>query len=1146
MMHSDSRSSFSSRSLQFLGFFCTVCLAVLALTAAFKFSAPLSSDTVVLPVEVFPPDGASMHSERVAVEVSDPTGVDWLYVKGHALGYHKSDYADQNGYDQKASFRINGGDWVPISNSTAECVYPDRLYKIDSEDTGTTAGCIGGPLHTVRLEVPVSGTGALTAGTNEIEFRFNGTDGFGSGYRILDFELRTSQGGANAIDGTQFVEADYDSWTAPDGGDASNGGSLWRQRNFLKEGPGGDVIVASCADCHARTGEDLKFYNYSNKSIQARSRFHGLTDQQAKDVAAYIRQVDIDLPTGYTVADAGRPWNPPYQPGPNLAEKPAELWAAGAGLEWVLDDEQEVPGTDRDMATYMIPNGPSDLSVVHPDSTLQAWKQPIAMQLPDWNNWLPDVHPFDVYGQSAWEGTNLYSVYRDEIVNEWDDPSQLQADVDAAINDAQTCSQYIQGAAETMRRFNIARWQSEYESLSKDPQYEGSPDPKIDELGAHQWMSVKLWEVHNQYDLQTVTRQMYTPNNDCGRFWGGNHRSWLGNNNSIYDVAPHKNSKPEYPNSDTYADSRQNQFFTSAWYELQLILGPNQGNNDHGNPFDWNYHAPHISSHDRIYGHSQGLRQLRGQVVVQQQKSMYRTTLNNEFDPGWNMHNMQPTRMFWSQNDAPLESMNQATRRDVTEAIMRAWITYSDRIATSDWPRGENWGSGELLPSSYTPTSGSTIGDAGSKADYIYRMMPKAQNLGVSADVIDEFARWGESMWPNGNWEQWFCSTCSPDATPSQTLALNQGWSLVSSHVAPSEAALETVFDPILSDVVLVKDDNGDSFFPSENINSIGDWSAAEAYFVYSEASHSLEMSGMSVNETAELELTAGWNLVPYYPRSSMTTEDAFASLGNDLVIVKNIEGEFYLPEDNIDTIAETQPGQGYKVYVRNDVTLQYPSSSKSTAAGSASKSGGESRRAASLSTGNLIVEAPGQPNGARIEVQTPDGQVVGSGTVRDGRAAVVVYEDSPMTPADDGAKSGERLLLYARASGTASPEPMQIDGVRNLLTQTTPSELVYKSDLLASVRLERTAAQSVRLRPSAPNPVQSTATLRFSLPSETDVTLEVYDVLGRRIQRLVNGRKSAGWHSMQFDARRLSSGVYFLRLDAAGVQETRKITVVR
>ncbi len=80
----------------------------------------------------------------------------------------------------------------------------------------------------------------------------------------------------------------------------------------------------------------------------------------------------------------------------------------------------------------------------------------------------------------------------------------------------------------------------------------------------------------------------------------------------------------------------------------------------------------------------------------------------------------------------------------------------------------------------------------------------------------------------------------------------------------------------------------------------------------------------------------------------------------------------------------------------------------------------------------------------------------------------------------------------------------------------------------------------------SYPNPMGQQATLEYTLPEATDVRIAIYDMLGRRVAVLEEGRKEAGRHAIKLGARRLSSGVYFGRLAADGETRTQKITVIR
>ncbi len=63
------------------------------------------------------------------------------------------------------------------------------------------------------------------------------------------------------------------------------------------------------------------------------------------------------------------------------------------------------------------------------------------------------------------------------------------------------------------------------------------------------------------------------------------------------------------------------------------------------------------------------------------------------------------------------------------------------------------------------------------------------------------------------------------------------------------------------------------------------------------------------------------------------------------------------------------------------------------------------------------------------------------------------------------------------------------------------------------------------------PSPFNPTTVVRFQLPVVSDVRLAVFDVLGREVSVLVNGRMNAGVHEVKFDRANLASGLYFYRL---------------
>jgi hypothetical protein len=94
--------------------------------------------------------------------------------------------------------------------------------------------------------------------------------------------------------------------------------------------------------------------------------------------------------------------------------------------------------------------------------------------------------------------------------------------------------------------------------------------------------------------------------------------------------------------------------------------------------------------------------------------------------------------------------------------------------------------------------------------------------------------------------------------------------------------------------------------------------------------------------------------------------------------------------------------------------------------------------------------------------------------------------------------------------------------------------------------QLSPTAPKTFLLEQNYPNPFNPSTTIRYQLPVASEVKLEVYDVLGKKIATLVSERQSAGSYQVVWNASGLSSGTYFYRLQAGTFVETKKMIMVK
>jgi hypothetical protein len=72
-------------------------------------------------------------------------------------------------------------------------------------------------------------------------------------------------------------------------------------------------------------------------------------------------------------------------------------------------------------------------------------------------------------------------------------------------------------------------------------------------------------------------------------------------------------------------------------------------------------------------------------------------------------------------------------------------------------------------------------------------------------------------------------------------------------------------------------------------------------------------------------------------------------------------------------------------------------------------------------------------------------------------------------------------------------------------------------------------------LQQNYPNPFNPSTTIKFGLPTEADVTVKVFDILGQEVAQILNKNLKAGYHSVNFDASKLMSGMYIYRIQAKG-----------
>ena len=108
-------------------------------------------------------------------------------------------------------------------------------------------------------------------------------------------------------------------------------------------------------------------------------------------------------------------------------------------------------------------------------------------------------------------------------------------------------------------------------------------------------------------------------------------------------------------------------------------------------------------------------------------------------------------------------------------------------------------------------------------------------------------------------------------------------------------------------------------------------------------------------------------------------------------------------------------------------------------------------------------------------------------------------------------------------------------------------ADLHLEMPILTSLEdLENELPNAFALEQNYPNPFNPTTTIRYSVPVASDIQLTVHNVIGQKVAELYSGTQQAGRFTVDWDASRFSSGVYFVVMQGDAFRQTRKMLLIK
>ncbi len=388
-------------------------------------------------------------------------------------------------------------------------------------------------------------------------------------------------------------------------------------------------------------------------------------------------------------------------------------------------------------------------------------------------------------------------------------------------------------------------------------------------------------------------------------------------------------------------------------------------------------------------------------------------------------------------------------------------------------------------------------------------------------------------------------------------------WSWISSNRYPAYDSLSALMVTCDS-LQQMQDQYHNRYAPTENppVDSIYVWNPLMGYGIRTRGNDTFENFGAQIPSDTTIMLypapqDSSWiyNYIAYLPTDTMDTYYAFVADSDTVIIVKNDDGEFWRPEDEEEDKFDMYPGEGYQVGVSDTMSYAYPDPP-----GGASAEPPKaiipaviacmtpSHFQATQKTGDfypiyiedLLVNGTPPAFSDEVGCFTEDNLCVGAG-VYDGDFPIKIaaWKDDPYTEAVDGYEPDETLSFkfFDVSAGLEVELGMQAMQYSAGLEE-SHAYTQFEQGFFARHYLEGSYVipGSYELAQNYPNPFNPITNIKYNLPFESIVKLEVFDVMGRKVITLVDRKQSAGFRSVRWDSKNsqgalVSSGVYFYKL---------------
>ncbi|MCF8370155.1 MAG: PKD domain-containing protein [Bacteroidales bacterium] len=378
-----------------------------------------------------------------------------------------------------------------------------------------------------------------------------------------------------------------------------------------------------------------------------------------------------------------------------------------------------------------------------------------------------------------------------------------------------------------------------------------------------------------------------------------------------------------------------------------------------------------------------------------------------------------------------------------------------------------------------------------------------------------------------------------------QHIPLHTGWNLISTYLQLVDSNVVEVCSGIVSNLALMKDDGGSSYWPFFEVDQIHYFELGEGYQMKMNVLDTLHLIGNIAPDHYPFPIDAGWNMIGYLRTDTTNCVDMFSAVANYIILVKNEDGQTYWPFFALNGIDDMYPGKGYQLNALSSFMFSYPlqtsSPTKSDVQVKHPQHFKKIQQTGNNMTLGLMLEGLDARPGDEIAVFSTSGLLVGAGAVNGSFSSIAIWGNDDLTDEVDGLLPGEEFEIRIWDSQTGQERSLVID-------EWIEGDGSYEINKIAVAGISnfQFPISGFALFQNTPNPFTNETEFSFYLPQDCKVDFDIFNIVGEKVAVLISEEMMKGKHSLVFNSQDLAAGTYYYRLKTPDFEETKKMVVVK